>query len=205
MAKQKVKAILFDMDGVLIDSANAWFYTMNDTLQHFGFRKITYKYFLKAFGSPIEEDAKTLFHGKTVKEIADFYDARFKIRINKVKLFRDAMPTLRKLKARRIKLALLTNSTRYITNLILNHFKLKKYFGAVVTMEDVKRSKPAPDLVIEACKRLGVNARDTILVGDTKYDTIAGKRAGVVTVGYKVKGDYKVNRLKNIINYVSNQ
>src|SRR3989338_1183489 len=147
------------------------------------------------FGSPIEEDAKRLFHGKSVKEIADFYDIRFKARINKVKLFKHTIPALKKLKSEKIKLALLTNSTRYITHLILTHFKLKKYFDAVVAMEDVKHSKPAPDMVLEACRRVKIKPSHSLLVGDTKYDMIAGKKAGCVTVGYKVKGDYRINRL----------
>ena len=69
-------------------------------------------------------------------------------------------------------------------------------------MEDVKRSKPAPDLVIKSCKKLRIKPKEAILVGDTKYDMIAGKKAGVVTVGYKIKGDYEIDNLENVINYV---
>ena len=66
MQKREVKAILFDMDGVLVDSIYAWRHVFNDTLKHFGFKKIAKKDFIKDFGAPIEQDVKKYFKGKTI-------------------------------------------------------------------------------------------------------------------------------------------
>ena len=202
--KREVKAILFDMDGVLVDSIDAWFYTVNDTLQHFHFRKFSFSDFRKNFGTAIEKDAKTIYHGAPVKEIAAYYDKRFKIRISKVRLFKDTIPALKFLREKKIKLALLTNSTRYITNSILTHFNIKKYFDAVVTGEDVRHGKPSPDLVIEACRRIKVRPKDAMLVGDTMNDMLAGKRAGCITIGFKTNGNYRINNLKEISAFLKN-
>ena len=84
----------------------------------------------------------------------------------------------------------------------MRNFKLKKYFGAIITMNDVKKGKPAPDMVLKACKILKVSPKNTILVGDSMNDMIAGKRAGCVTVGYKIKGDYRIERLKEIEKFI---
>ena len=70
-------------------------------------------------------------------------------------------------------------------------------------MDDVKRRKPAPDMILKACKLLRINPKNTILVGDTMNDIIAGKRAGCVTVGYKVKGDYRINNLNQILSMLN--
>ena len=127
------------------------------------------------------------------------YNLKFRNRIRHVKIFPQSKKVLEKLKNKRIKLGLITNSTGFITLTILNHFKLKKYFDVVVTMDDVRRRKPAPDMILKACKTLKVMPKNTILVGDTMNDIIAGRRAGCATVGYKVKGDYEINSLKEAL------
>ena len=68
----------------------------------------------------------------------------------------------------------------------------------MIAMDDVSRSKPAPDMVFKACKKLKVKINDIILVGDSKNDMLAGKNAGCVTVGYRMKGDYRISKLNDI-------
>ena len=202
MQREEVKAVLFDLDGVLVDSIDAWCYVFNDTLKHFGFKLLPKKEFIKDFGAPIEHDVKKYFKGKTIKKVEHIYNLKFKKGIKQVKLFPQSIPTLKKLERYPIKIGLITNSTRFITSTILNHFKLKKYFQAIVTMDDVTRRKPAPDMILKACKMLKVRPKNTILVGDTMNDIIAGRRAGCVTVGYKIKGDYKINNLNKLFSFL---
>lgn len=141
--RKEVKAVLFDLDGVLVDSFEAWYYTFNDSLKQFGCVKLSKTEFSKQWGSPIEEDIKRNFIGKTVKEVKDAHNLNFKKRKKFVKLFAQSKNTLQKLKKKKVKLGLITNSTRFIVFTILNHFKLKKYFKVIVTMDDVKKRKPA--------------------------------------------------------------
>ena len=202
MLKKEVKAILFDLDGVLVDSEKAWFRVINDACRHFGFKHVQKEQFEKRFGAPIEDDVKFLFRGRTIKEVEAFYNKDFGRRAKFVKLFPQSKIALKKLRDRKVKLGLISNSTTLIVSAILKRFGLKKYFNAVVTMDDVKKGKPAPDMVLKACKMLKVKPKNTILVGDTKNDMIAGKRAGCVTIGYKVEGDYKIKSLKKIERFI---
>ena len=165
-------------------------------------KKITKKDFSRDFGSPIEQDIKNYFTGKTVNEVAECFDRFFPKRKKLVKIFPESKKVLETLKKRKIKLALLSNSTRYIVLTILEHHKIREYFDAVVAMQDVKKRKPAPDMVLKACKMLKVKPRNALLVGDTKNDMIAGKRAGCVTVGYKIKGDYGIESLEQIERFI---
>ena len=87
MLKHKVKAILFDLDGVLVDSEDAWFCVINDTRRHFGLKPISKIKFKKRFGAPIEYDAKALYNGRAVYEIERFYNSDFRKRAKHVKLF----------------------------------------------------------------------------------------------------------------------
>ena len=200
--KKGVEAVLFDLDGVLVDSFNMWFYVFNDTLKHFGIKELSRKQFRKDFGAPVEHDMKKYFIGRTVKEVKNVYIENFLKRKKYTKLFPQSIEVLKNIRKRKIKLGLITNSTGFIAHNILKYFGLKKYFDTIVTMDDVRRGKPAPDMVLKACKKLKINPLKTILIGDTKNDMIAGKRAGCITVGYKIKWDYKVGSLKDILNII---
>lgn len=200
--KEVVKAVLFDLDGVLVDSEKAWFHVINDTCRHFGFKPVPKREFEKRFGAPIEDDVKYLFRGRTIKEVEAFYNADFGKRAKLVKLFPQSRIALKRLKAKKLKLGLISNSTMLIVSAILGNFRLKKYFDVVVTMDNVKKRKPAPDMALKACRLLKVKPKNTILVGDTRNDMLAGKRAGCVTIGYKVKGDYKINNLAKIERFI---
>lgn len=67
MLKYKIEAVLFDLDGVLVDSEKAWFHVFNDTLKHFGVKPISKKGFSKIFGNIIEKNVK-IFINITAKE-----------------------------------------------------------------------------------------------------------------------------------------
>ena len=200
--KKEAKAVLFDMDGVLINSSNAWFGAFNDVLVHFGLKPISKRKFSGIFGNPIEKDKEMFFKNQSIKEIESAFNHFFKKWKCYAVLFKDSIPVLKNLRAKKVRIGLITNATSEIVNTNLKQFKMKKFFGAVVTMDDVKRRKPAPDMILKACKILKVEPKNTILVGDTKNDMIAGKRAGCITVGYKIKGDYCINSLIEIEKFI---
>ena len=93
--KNQIKAVLFDLDGVLVDSADAWFLVFNDSLENLGFMKISRKEFSKEFVSPIEQDIMRFFHGKSVEGVEHAYDKNFFKRINHVRLIMGAQTDLK--------------------------------------------------------------------------------------------------------------
>ena len=198
--QKEVKAVLFDLDGVLVNSEKAWFRTFNNTLKHFGVKPVSSKEFSKIFGNTVEKNVK-IFINTTAKEANRLAIKYFQKNRKYVKVFPKSINVLENLSNRNIRMALITNTPRNILIPTLKYYKLKKYFKAIVTIDDVKKGKPAPDMALKACKMLKVNPKNTILVGDTQNDMIAGKRAGCVTVGYRIKGDYKINELKQIFKF----
>lgn len=199
--QREVKAILFDLDGVLVDSIDAWHHTYNDIIRHFGAKLIPKKEFRKIFGNTIEKNVKMVVNipAKKANRLAIKY---FKKNMDHVKVFPQTKNVLEKILKSKLKIALITNTPKRILMSVLKHHKLKKYFKVIVTVDDVKKGKPAPDMALKACKLLKVKPKNAILIGDTKNDMLAGKRAGCVTVGYKVKGDYKISRLGSVIKLV---
>ena len=200
--KKEVKAILFDMDGVLVDSFDVWFNVVNDTLKFFGRKESTLQQFKQEFGHSVEIDMETHYKGLKKNNILKTYGTFFKKRINGVKLMPQAKTTLAKIKTKKIKIALITNSTRKITDMTLEKLKLKKYFDAVVTMDEVKHGKPAPDMVLSACKMLKVKKENVILVGDSINDILASRNAGIISVGYKREGYHMINHIQEILKFI---
>lgn len=201
--RRKVNAILFDLDGTLFDSYPAWYYVFNDTHHHFNKKRMTHKEFEKHFGASVDYDLKTVFKGRSRNEIINFYNKTFHKKLRFVKVSLGVKKLLRDLKKKKIKLAVTTGNTRIITMMMLKRFKLKKYFKVIVTANDVKHGKPHPETMLKACKKLRVNPKNTIVVGDSKYDMIAGKRAGCITIGYKRTGMYRVSRMSSITNFLN--
>ena len=202
MLKNKVKAVLFDLDGVLVDSFEAWFHTFNDTLKHLGVKSVPKKEFSKIFGNTIDKNIKSVINitAKEANKLAIMYFDKNKKYVN---VFPETKNILKKLSNSKVKIALITNTPKKILLPTLKHYKLKKYFKAVVAVDDVKRGKPAPDMILKACKMMKVKPKNTILIGDTKNDMIAGRRAGCVTIGYKVKGEFRISRLNSITRFLN--
>ncbi len=200
--RKNVKAVLFDLDGVLIDSYRAWFHQFNDTLLHFGYKPISEEIFRKHWGQSTEEDVRIFMPERTVTEVRKHFAKHFDEYVSYLEVNPSARGFLKKLRAMRLRLGCVTNSHRTIVKKILIDTRLEEFFQVVITADDVKNPKPAPDMLLKACRRLGVVPQETIFLGDTKTDIQAGKRAGCVVIGYKMESDIQVRNLKEFLELI---
>ncbi len=76
--------------------------------------------------------------------------------------------------------------------LLLKKLKIASYFSAIVTAEDVKKAKPAPDLFLKAAEELDVNPADCLVLEDAPNGILAAKRAGMI--GYGVNKNREVQK-----------
>jgi HAD superfamily hydrolase (TIGR01509 family) len=200
--KKEVKAILFDMDGVLTDSFDAWCHIINDAMREIGKTPLSKSVLRKHFGAPVERDQKTHFKGYTIEEIRKMYLKHYFTHWKKIRLFPDTLPVLKKVAGNGWKIGLISNSTKDIINPMLKRHGIARYFDAVMSMDDVKNRKPHPEMVIKACRILNVKPSETIVIGDTQNDMLAGKSAGCLTIGIGTKGDYTIRRLSSITRFL---
>ena len=144
-----IKAVLFDLDGVLIDSYSGWFRLFNDALKHFGFEQITERTFRKHWGQSTEEDVRIFMPGKTVDQVRTYFEKHFPQYLSYLKLNPMAIRTLHALRELGLKLACVTNSHRKIVLEIFDIHHLTGYFDVILTVDDVKNPKPAPDILLK--------------------------------------------------------
>ncbi len=190
----EIKAIVFDVDGVLLDSFESWFTSFNQTLVEFGKDTVDWQTYRKIFWGPsVEEDLKRYGLGNDAVEAA-LRNQRNNVHL--MKLYEQVHETLSSLKE--FKLGVATNTPRINLDKTFNYFDLYKYFEIVMCLDDVKRPKPHPDMLLKASEILKVPINNVLFVGDTKSDMAAAKGAGCQFIGIKI-GDKKVDGIKDLI------
>lgn len=193
------------MDGVLIDSHDAWFDRFNASLNHFGFKEISVKEFNQnVWAVSFKENSKNYFPGITLDQILGFYHKTFDEFVKKVKKIESVKEILKKLKEKNIKMAVTSNTQSEIIKKILGKIKIGKYFDVILGGEQVENPKPDPEIILKACKKLAIEPKEAIMVGDSTYDEQAAAAAGCGFIGYKMKnGITDLLQIKELIENVS--
>jgi HAD superfamily hydrolase (TIGR01509 family) len=176
-----IQAVLFDLDGTLIDSVDhivdCWQYTVRTVLG----REITREEVLPTIGRHLLTCFEEIAPGRS-EELYDVYrEYEAAAHDSRIKLVPGTRDVLVGLKRRRVPLGLVTSKGLEIATRGLELFKLSKYFDTLVTREDTERHKPHPDPLLVGAQRLGVAPERTVYVGDSSVDVLAGKAAGMLT------------------------
>lgn len=115
---------------------------------------------------------------------------------NEVALYPGVVDTLRNLRARPMKIGLLTNNSRKGTELTLSRYGLHDLFDAVVTRDDCEDMKPSPEPVLRILTMLNVEPESAVLIGDGVMDIMAAKAAKVRSAAVAT-GPFKSELLLN--------
>jgi len=193
-----IKAILFDLDGVLVHSFDAWFATVNQAASFFGNDYIKEKDFKASYGESTEEDVRKFFPNQTVKSVDDFYEKHFISNIKHLKVDPDAVNVFQKLKDIGLFTVIVTNTSHDLALDILNIANLKP--DKLIGGDDVVNAKPDPEMIFKAFDYLKVKDSEILYVGDSVYDQRAAKSAGVTFVGIGgIDGDNTISSLTELI------
>ena len=186
----KIKGVIFDLDGTLIDTLAAYTQAFNRGTSKFGLEPIAKEklatflnrakglenILLELFPSPFADREKRL---RCMEEIRDAY-----IEIEKeVPLKPGVAEVLPLLKEMGFKIGIVTARTTFADYkwVELRRLGIAPFIEAMVTGAEAQR-KPSPDGVIKCTKELGLSPQDCVLVGDSQADIIAGKAAGTTTI-----------------------
>jgi HAD superfamily hydrolase (TIGR01549 family) len=195
------KAVFFDMDGVLLDSFDAWLSVVNATANHFGYPPIEKQAFRAIFGSSTQADVDTFFPKHSVAEIEAFYAANFASYAAAATVLPGASHILDELDTRGIPTAVITNTPSTIARPLLESLGLIP--NALVAADNVVNPKPAPDMIFRACEVLDLEPWDVMIVGDSVSDQQAAATAGVLFVGFGgITGNFTLSYLEDVLGLV---
>lgn len=183
----KIKTIIFDLDGTLIDSLGDIVSAVKKTLEHFNLPLLEDEVIGSYVGQGMELLIKRSIGEENMNrfdEMLEFYRIKYKEEcINSTVLFKGVRKVLDKLKAKNINIALATNKSVGLTEIILNNLHIYECFDVVMGPESVKNRKPDREVVDKIIERLGASYDSTLIVGDSKFDVLCGKNAGILTCG----------------------
>ncbi|MBI3034181.1 HAD family phosphatase [Candidatus Woesearchaeota archaeon] len=177
-----IKAVIFDMDGVIIDSEPLHFAAYKKVLERHG-KTITADVYKKWFGI---QPRVTLRHflgiddEEKLKELALEKDSYFRESVRRdLKPINGSVELLHKIKSLGYKVALATAATQGNADLILGKLSLGNFFDAVVTAADTKKGKPDPEVFIKAAEKLNAKPDECVIVEDSKHGIQAARNAGM--------------------------
>ncbi|MGC8861623.1 MAG: HAD family hydrolase [Armatimonadota bacterium] len=175
---RKYKAILFDLDGTLVDSVPVIMRAFREVHEQMGlpFDEPSVR---KLVGIPLREQA-VLFAGERAEEFLDRYVPLYvAYQTADMRLFPGTVELLDELKQDGYRLGLVTSKSTRGAERVLLSTGVRNYFEVVVTADDVANHKPHPEPLLRALKLLGVGSREALFVGDSLFDVQAAREAGV--------------------------
>jgi phosphoglycolate phosphatase len=194
----RLGAVLFDLDGTLVDSAPDLAGACNEMRVERGLAPLPYERLRRMVGSGARGMVGTSFglvpDSPGYVELRDEFLARYEARMTReTKVFDEMVPVLAWLERERLPWGIVTNkATRFAVPLVAA-LGLAQRAAALVCGDTVAHSKPHPAPLLEAARRLGLAPGDCAYVGDDRRDVDAGRAAGMLTVvaawGYLGEGD----------------
>ena len=179
----ELDAVIFDLDGTLLDSMSMW-------------RQIDIE-FLAQFGIELPEDLQDCIEGMSFSETAVYFKERFKLSWSldeikdcwnrmahykyghEVQLKPGAGDFVRKLKSVGVPMAIASSNSRELINVCLKRNQVDDYFECIMCGTDGLPGKPAPDIYLAAAKKLGVSPVHCLVFEDIVPGILAGKNAGM--------------------------
>ena len=181
----RAKAIIFDVDGTLVSSLPVIFHCENEISRKYLKTSLTLEDVISKFGPPahtiIKEMTRSLPDSVQIKAVSDYYECYRTHVSSRGLVFPGITELLRKIKSSGRRLALFTGVEKAMMEYTLNPFGLSEFFQVRITADDVQKSKPDPEGINLALRRIEADAKESMYVGDSPADIVAGRRAGVLT------------------------
>lgn len=182
-----IKAVIFDMDGVLVDSEPVYQEATINVLDSLNI-KATKEDLLKLAGGSslhfnkfIQDVSKGSISCEDFNKICDQYYLDNPVKYEEI-MFPHVRETLDYLKYKGYILALASSSKEYEIENVLKRCDLKDYFKLIISGEVFKKSKPNPEIYLTSIKRLNIEADECVAVEDSEYGIEAAKKAGLICI-----------------------
>lgn len=211
----KIKGVLFDLDGTLVNTTPLILESFRHTFKQFGMPIPSDSELVAGFGLPMRTAVTAYMPDEMADEFCDAYRAYQRTRHDELIQGIDGVAeTLSALKQSGIKMAVVTSKKRPAAIRDLGCYDLVKYFDTIIACDDCAENKPLPGPSLMALKRLGLNGADCLAVGDSPYDLQSAKGAGCLTAAVRYtsfdwdfilnegKPDYVLNKMDDLVKLI---
>lgn len=179
-------AVLFDVDGTLVDSLEVIVQGLGDTYEKFASIRPPRAEILGNIGTPLHRQV-LLYQAvepspTKITEMIEFAIGRFDAYEDMEKLFEPAVEMLRLCNQKQIKTALVTSKSAVELGSFMERFPGSLFVNEAVCASDVKHPKPHPESALLACRKLGVDPSRSAMIGDSVFDLQCARQAGLTSV-----------------------
>lgn len=184
-----IKAVIFDMDGVIVDSEPIHFESDQLTLKHFGI-EASHEELNQYVGvsnpvmwAEMKEKYNLAEYVETLLEKQSYYK-NYLFGIKKLEPIAGIPDLLAEIKNAGAKLGLASSSNRDFIEMVLMNLGIMDYFDMIVSGDEVKKSKPDPEIFLKAAGNLKVNPEDCLVIEDSRHGVKAAILAGMKCIGF---------------------
>jgi len=185
------EAVIFDMDGILIDSEPLHIQLEEEIFKEIG-ANVSFEEHISFVGTTSHYMWEYVINKynipHTVEELVEMDRKRYFDYISKnddaIKPIEGVDKLVRELYSKKVKLAVASSSPIKVIKLVVKRLKLESYFDELVSGDFVKRSKPHPDIFIYAAEKLLVEPERCLVIEDSNKGVLAAKSAGMKVVGF---------------------
>ncbi len=170
-------AFLFDWDGTLARTLELWIEQIGRQYERYGLQA-TKKDLVRDFGD-LKAPLKYGLPAHQLSEMQEAVNAQMRFLLPQVPLFDDVEVLLRRLKDSGRQCALITTSLRANLDMVMRRHSIEDLFDLIVTSEDVQAHKPDPEGINFAIRYLGSEPSRTLMLGDSSFDLLAARNAGI--------------------------
>lgn len=194
-----LKAIIFDMDGVLVNSVKPTWESFSILLKENGVN-FSDDYIKKNLATSLRDNLQSWKKEFGIKDydLMEFSKKAGAIQLDLLrneKVNHNLLNFLKQAEKLGIKCAVATSSLRWRAEKILSLLNIREFFYIIVTADDIKNHKPAPDVFLEAARQLGVQPEECLVVEDAENGIEAAKNANMKAIGL-VTEYYSADELK---------
>jgi phosphoglycolate phosphatase len=191
MPARRLKAAVIDLDGTMVDTADDFTASLNGMLAEIDARPVTREEVVGYVGKGSEHLVRSVLSARFSAEEAnarfahalDRYQAHYgDVNGRHTRLYPDVEAGLAALARAGVKLACVTNKPHRFAVALLEKYALARYFSVILGGDSVARKKPDPQAMFAACDAMGVAPADTVAIGDSENDALAGRAAGMATL-----------------------
>lgn len=200
-----IKAIIFDMDGVLIEAKDWHYDSLNQALALFGYQIERYEHLTSYDGLPTKVKLRRLSVEKNLPVYLHGFINEMKQQYTMEIIYQRCRPrfsheyALSRLKAEGYRLAVASNSIRSTVDAMMEKASLEQYLDLSLSNQDVGAAKPDPEIYLTAIARLGLRPEECLIVEDNENGIKAARASGAHLLIVKEVDDVNYDNLKNRI------